>query len=68
MSLIEPDVDLDPIVDVLAATFPGVVDRAQLDRLVRQTASRFASAPIREFIPVLVQHLCSDQLRSRQSA
>jgi hypothetical protein len=64
VTFIEPEIDLGPVVDTLAMRFAAVADRVEIDELVSQTAGQFASARIREFVPVLVQHLCADRLRA----
>jgi hypothetical protein len=68
MNPIDPQFDLEPIVDTLATKFGSVVDRHQINDLVTNAAAQFVSAPIRDYVPILVQHLCADRLRELASA
>lgn len=51
------------VVDRLSAHFPEV-PRAQVEAVVTEEHQRLDGNPIRDFIPVLVEHEARDRLRS----
>jgi hypothetical protein len=68
MAPIDAELDLAPVVETLSSRFAGVADRDQINELVVTAAAQFAAAPIRDYVPVLVQHLCADRLRQLSAA
>ncbi|RXZ68216.1 three-helix bundle dimerization domain-containing protein [Agromyces albus] len=51
------------VVDRLSAHFPGV-PRANVEAIVTEEHQRLDGNPIRDFIPVLVEHEARDRLRA----
>ncbi len=53
---------VDSVIDRLAAHFPDV-PRVQVESVVREEHHRLDGNPIRDFVPVLVEHEARDRLR-----
>ena len=51
--------------DRLADRFPDV-DRDRIDELVEQRHREFDGAPVRDFVPVLVEHDVKQELREER--
>ncbi|WP_348786539.1 hypothetical protein [Leifsonia sp. NPDC080035] len=58
----EEDVAVEHAADRLADRFPEV-DRDRIDELVEQRHHDFDGAPVRDFVPVLVEHDVKRELR-----
>ena len=61
----EEDVAVEHAADRLADRFPEV-DRDRIDELVEQRHQEFDGAPVRDFVPVLVEHDVKRELRAEQ--
>ncbi|WP_448005955.1 three-helix bundle dimerization domain-containing protein [Agromyces bauzanensis] len=58
---------LDRVVDRLAGRFPGVT-RAQVAAIVAEEHLELEGNPIRDFVPVLVEHEARERLRASGAA
>ncbi|TFC35598.1 DUF3562 domain-containing protein [Cryobacterium sp. TMT2-42-4] len=55
---------VEKVVDRLAKRFPNV-PRSSVERAVREEHQNFSGHPIRDFVPVLVEHGVKERLRKR---
>lgn len=63
MSELDEDRAIDQVIARLAARFPTVT-RAHLGQVVYEEQHRLVDNPVRDFVPVLVEHAASDRLRA----
>ncbi|WP_422386418.1 three-helix bundle dimerization domain-containing protein [Cryobacterium breve] len=55
---------VDKIVDRLTERFPNL-PRSSVERAVREEHETFSGRPIRDFVPVLVEHGVKERLRKQ---
>jgi hypothetical protein len=67
MNFDEEQVAVERSIDRLAERFPAVA-RDRIAALVHQAHDDFVGRPVRDFIPVLVEHLVRDRLNADESA
>ncbi|WP_167138179.1 hypothetical protein [Diaminobutyricimonas sp. TR449] len=67
MNFDEEQVAVEHSIDRLAERFPTVA-RDRIAALVHQAHDEFAGRPVRDFIPVLVEHLVRDRLNADENA
>jgi hypothetical protein len=58
----EQDLPIEPVIDRISDRFPDV-DRSRIESLVEEDAAALENAPVKDFIPVLVEHQVMDTLR-----
>jgi hypothetical protein len=56
-----PDEDMDGVAERLAERYPGTPPDV-ITSLVQQTYHSFEGCPIRDYVPVLVEHAVRDRL------
>jgi hypothetical protein len=54
---------LDGVIDRLAERFPHI-SRTSIARAVREEHNVFDGSPVRDYIPVLVEHVAKQRLRT----
>jgi hypothetical protein len=59
----EEDADIEKVVDRLSDRFP-TIDRGHVEELAREEQAEFADAPVRDFVPVIVEHKVMEELRT----
>ena len=63
MSELDEDRAIDQVIARLAARFPTVT-HAHIGQVVYEEQHRLDDNPVRDFVPVLVEHAASDRLRA----
>jgi len=61
----EIDADLCDVAELVHQEFDGRLDPRVVDECLHQVAARFAGAPIRVFVPLLVRRFVREELRAR---
>ena len=62
MSELDEDRAIDVVIARLAERFPTIT-RAHIGQVVYEEQHRLDQSPVRDFVPVLVEHAASDRLR-----
>ena len=61
----EIDPDLHDVAELVHEEFDGRLDPRVVDECLDQVAARFASAPVRIFVPLLVRRFVREELQAR---
>ncbi|MGO4533343.1 three-helix bundle dimerization domain-containing protein [Leifsonia sp. 2MCAF36] len=63
----EEDIAVERAAERLAERYPGV-PRERIDELVEKHHEGFDGAPVRDFVPVLIEHDVKEQLNAEERA
>jgi len=57
-----PELDVETVAEYIWRSVNGRMPRDQIDRIVSEVAQEFETAPIRAFVPALVQRLSLERV------